>query len=281
MSERDGKLYLGQVLSGYRLEEQVGRGGFATVLKARRESDGKSVALKVLRTKHRGKFRAERQLLREAQILKKLRHPRIVSCLDFGRQGPWVFMAMPLVVGEVLSRALARGPLEEAVALDCGRQVLEALEYLHGKGLVHQDVKPDNVLRGPRGECTLFDFGLALTREDVLIGRTGVGPGRIAGTGSYRAPEQADPKGVVGTAADIYAFGITLHRLLTGALPAKAATEAAESESEELSASEQATHEPARASRVLSGELQALINGCLAAAARERPSARALRRQLG
>ena len=277
MSERDGKLYLGQVLSGYRLEEQVGRGGFATVLKARRESDGASVALKVLRTKHRGKFRAERQLMREARILKKLRHPKIVSCVDFGRQGPWVFMAMPLIEGEVLSRALSRGPLAESVALDCARQILEALEYLHGKGLVHQDVKPDNVLRGPRGDCTLFDFGLALTREDVLIGRTGVGPGRVAGTGSYRAPEQAAPKGIVGTAADIYAFGITLHRLLTGALPAQISP----STDSEVAAASELSSEEGRSSAALSSELQALINSCLAELPRERPTARALRRSLG
>lgn len=277
MNERDGKLYLGQVLAGYRLEEQVGRGGFATVLKARRESDGASVALKVLRTKHRGKFRAERQLLREAQILKKLRHPKIVSCVDFGRQGPWVFMAMPLIKGEVLSRALARGPLEEEVALDCARQLLDALEYLHGKGLVHQDVKPDNLLRGSRGECTLFDFGLALTREDVLIGRTGAGPGRISGTGSYRAPEQANPKGVVGTSADIYAFGVTLHRLLTGILPTHVEG------SEELEASDAlpSTPLPGRSSPELNSELQALINACLAESSRDRPSARSLRTSLG
>lgn len=279
MSERDGKLYLGQVLSGYRLEEQVGRGGFATVLKARRESDGVAVALKVLRTKHRGKFRAERQLLREARILKKLRHPKIVSCVDFGRQGPWVFMAMPLIKGEVLSRALSRGPLEESVALDCARQVLEALEYLHGKGLVHQDVKPDNVLRGPRGDCTLFDFGLALTREDVLIGRTGVGPGRVAGTGSYRAPEQADPKGIVGTSADIYALGVTLHRLLTGALPAQISP-TTDSEVAAVAAALEPSPE-GRSSPALSCELQALINSCLAESPQGRPTARALRRSLG
>ncbi|MBL4850367.1 MAG: serine/threonine protein kinase [Planctomycetes bacterium] len=253
----DDKLYLGQILGGYRLESQVGRGGFAIVLKARRERDGAAVALKVLRSKHRGKFRAERQLLREAQILKGLRHPKIVSCIDFGRTGAWVFLAMPLIKGEVLSQTLARGPLEEGAAIDCGGQVLEALEYLHGRGLVHQDVKPDNVLRGSRGRCTLFDFGLALTREDVLIGRTGAGPGRIAGTGSYRAPEQADPKGVVGTKADIYSFGVTLHRLLTGELP-----------------------EGGALSPKISAALRPLIASSLEAEPKARPSARALRRDL-
>lgn len=260
MSDRPESLHVGQILAGYRLEGQVGRGGFAKVLRARRLSDQVQVALKVLRSKHLGQFRAERQLLREARILKGLHHPQIVRCLEFGRAGPWVYLAMPLIEGEPLSLTLARGPLPRADALEIGVQVLTALDYLHGKGVVHQDVKPDNVLRSAGGACTLLDFGLAMTREDVLVGRTGAGPGRVSGTGSYRAPEQAEPKGIVGTASDLFAFGVTLHRICTGEL--LRCDEEADSARPELEA------------------LAAHLSACVRRDPQARPSARALRREL-
>lgn len=254
---RAESLQVGQILAGYRLEGRVGQGGFAQVLRARRLSDDVQVALKLLRPKFLGQARAEARLQREAQLLLGLRHPRIVPCLESGRDGPWGYLAMPLLEGQPLSLTLAAGPLPRAEALEVGVQVLSALEYLHGKGLVHQDVKPDNLLRSSRGECTLLDFGLAMTREEVLVARTGAGLKRVTGTGSYRAPEQADPAGVVTTATDLFTFGVTLHRLCTGRL---------------LSCEE--TPDAAL------GALGPLLAACVRPEPRARPSARALRRSL-
>ncbi|RMG16527.1 MAG: serine/threonine protein kinase [Planctomycetota bacterium] len=253
----DERLHAGQVLAGYRLEGTAGSGGFCDVLRATRLADGAPVALKVLRAKHRGQRHRELQLLREGSLLQSLRHPRIVRCLDAGRAGPWTFLALEWLEGRALSALLERGRLRPDLALDCGFQLLEALEYLHRRGVVHQDVKPDNLLLGPRRRCTLFDFGLARTRTDALQERAGLDPLRIAGSASYRAPEQSDPHAPVGTPADIYAFAVTLHRLLTRRLPSAGAPSAR-----------------------LPEPLRALLARCLAEDPAARPTAAELRRSL-
>ncbi|MGE0710471.1 MAG: serine/threonine-protein kinase [Planctomycetota bacterium] len=250
-------LFVGQVLAGYRLEGKGGMGGFARVLRATRLSDGAAVALKLLRRKHRGQARRERQLLREGELLRMLDHPRVLRCLESGRAGPWTFLALPWIEGKPLSTVLGSGPLPRALALDCAFQALEALDYIHGKGVVHQDVKPDNLLLDRQRRCTLFDFGLATTREDRLAERAAGGPGRIVGTGSYRAPEQETPGAAVDTSADIYAFAVTLHRLLTAKLP-----------DEETDVA------------LLGERVAELIARCLDADPQARPTARDLRREL-
>lgn len=250
------QLHVGQVLGGYRLEGKAGRGGFAHVLRATRVSDGRQVALKVLRLDRGDLARRERRLLDEGRLLQTLQHPRVLGCLGVGRDGPWTFLVLPWIDGAPLSAHVASGPLERRLALDCGFQVLEALEYLHRKGVVHQDVKPDNLLLDRRGACTLCDFGLAFSLMDALVDRVG-GVRRVAGTSSYRAPEQSDPDAPVGPPADLYGFGVTLHRLLTGRLP-------------EGGAPDPSLGEP----------LAALVAGCLAADPKARPTASTLRRAL-
>lgn len=256
MGDEVEKLHAGQVLDGYRLEAKVGRGGFAHVLRATRLSDRQQVVLKVLRLDRGDLARRERRLLEEGRIMQRLEHPRVLRCLGVGRAGPWTFLVLPWIDGTPLSAKLAHGPLERALALDCGFQTLEALEYLHRRGVVHQDVKPDNLLLDRRGGCTLCDFGLAFSVMDALVARAG-GLRRIAGSTSYRAPEQEDPDAEVGPPADIHGFGVTLHRLLTGKLP-------------EGRAPDPALDEP----------LRSLLARCLDPDPARRPSASALRAAL-
>jgi serine/threonine-protein kinase len=253
----DDRLYAGRVIAGYRLEGRVGEGGFAHVLKASRVSDGTPVALKLLREEHHGQRRRERQILREGRLLQSLSHPRILSCLGVGRAGAWAYLALPWIDGEALSSVLERGRLSRKLALDCGFQVLEALEYLHRKGIVHQDVKPDNLVLDAQGNCTLVDFGLAQTRKDALLERAAGGVAKIVGSVSYRAPEQADPHGEVDAKADVYAFAVTLHRLITRKLPKSGAPHAA-----------------------LEADLAGALAPCLSVDPAARPTAQALRRQL-
>lgn len=254
MSER---LYAGQVLSGYRLEGSAGRGGFGMVLKASRITDGKTVALKVLRPKHHGDLRREKQLLNEGKILRTLDHPRILRCLDVGRAGAWSFLVLPWVDGQPLSQHLAGGGLKPELALDCAFQILEALDYVHRKGMIHQDVKPGNILINSRGKCFLFDFGLAVTRTDALKLRAAGGTQRSVGTGSFQAPEQSIRGASVGRSADIYSFGVSLHQMLTGALPQGGVLSSA-----------------------LSAEVADIVTSCLAEDPKARPSAQALRQKL-
>lgn len=247
------QLHVGQILGGYRLEGKAGRGGFAHVLRATRVSDGRPVALKVLRLDRGDLARRERRLLEEGRIMSRLEHPRVLRCLGVGRDGPWTFLVLPWIDGEPLSAALERGPLERGRALDVGFQLLEALEYLHRRGVVHQDVKPENVLVDRRGACTLCDFGLASSVMGALVARAR-GTRRVAGSASYRAPEQADPGAEVGPAADIYGFAVTFHRALTGRLPEAGAVDAS-----------------------LGDALGGLLARCLAPDPAARPSASALR----
>lgn len=240
------------------LESTAGRGGFGNILRAKKMRTGQVVALKVLRDRHRGDLRREKQLVREGKVLQTLDHPRVLRCLDIGRAGPWSFLVLPWLEGEVLSDTLAAGPLKRSLAMDVAFQVLEALAYIHKRGVVHQDIKPDNLLLDDRGRVTLFDFGLALTRKDSLKERArGGGIKRIVGSSSYRAPEQETPDASVGERADIYAFAVTLHRLLTGTLPQDGALDPS-----------------------LDAGLAGALAPCLALEPSARPSAAALRRTL-
>jgi serine/threonine protein kinase len=123
--------------------------------------------------------------------------------------------------------------------------------------MIHQDVKPSNMLIDARGKCFLFDFGLAVTRTDSLKLRAGGGLQRRVGTGSFRAPEQEVRGASVGRSADIYSFGVSLHQMLTGELPQGAALSSA-----------------------LSPEVAGIISSCLAEKPGDRPSAQTLRQQL-
>jgi len=206
----------------YRIIEPLGRGGMASVYKAYDAALNRYVALKVLPREflHDPTF-AER-FRREAQVIALLEHPNIIPIyaydIDQAEGIPW--MAMRLIAGGALSSRLKRGPTPLARAVAIVRGVADALEYAHGKGIVHRDVKPQNILLDEDGRVYLADFGVA----KIVEGPGGVTvTGMISGTPQYMAPEQATGTKLDGR-ADIYSLGIVAYELFTGRVPFSADT---------------------------------------------------------
>ncbi|MFI5230652.1 MAG: serine/threonine-protein kinase, partial [Gemmatimonadales bacterium] len=208
---------LQEALAGeYSLERELGRGGMGIVYLAREVQLDRLVAIKVLpealaeRPDIRGRF------LREARTSASLSHPNIVPIYRVGERGGFVFFVMAYVHGETLGERLRRnGPLPPASATRLVREVAWALAYAHGRGIVHRDVKPDNILIEAGTERALVsDFGIALGRE----GDAAATPGQVMGTLRFMSPEQAAGDLVDGR-SDLYALGVVAHLALTGALP--------------------------------------------------------------
>jgi len=207
------------VIEGYQITGQLGRGGMGVVYRASRESDRSEVALKVIRPAAAGSEHQIHRFLREANILRQLRHPNIVAFHEMGLAGELIYFAMDYVPGTDASTLLKRdGPLETGRAVRLVCQVLEALQYAHAEGFVHRDVKPANLLvTGPAGYevSKLADFGLArVYHASPLSGLTTLGD--VGGTTPYLPPEQITAYREVNPAADQYATAATLYRLLTG-----------------------------------------------------------------
>ncbi|CAN5125517.1 serine/threonine-protein kinase [soil metagenome] len=198
-------------LPGYTLKRPLGRGGMATVYLATQESLGREVALKVLSPSQ--DLRAGERFLREARLAAQLNHPHIVPIYDFGvHQGQaWIAMQY-LPLGTVAPLSGER--LEPRAALRIVRDIADALDYAHSHGVVHRDIKPDNILRG-EGVAMLSDFGIArlLEEESNLTAE-----GTSVGTPLYMSPEQLRGDKIDGR-ADLYSLGIVLWQLLTGDLP--------------------------------------------------------------
>lgn len=187
-------------MSTYRVEEEIGRGGMATVYAGRHEQLGRPVALKVLaeHLAHDDAFRT--RFLREARIAARLQHPHLVRTFDVSEIGGLPCIVMELVRGGTLEGG--RLTHEEAA------QVADALAHAHAHGVVHRDLKPANILRGPDG-VKIADFGIARAAEETQVTQAGT----VLGTLRYLAPEQADGR-PVGPAADVYSLGVVLDELL-------------------------------------------------------------------
>ena len=207
------------VVHGYRLLKEIGRGGMGVVYRGIRESDGSEVAIKTIRPGANPGPTAMARFLREAVILKELRHPRIVGFRDSGDVGGLLYFVMEFVPGRDAAQLVAaEGPLPVRRAVGITMHLLEALTYAHAKGFVHRDIKPANLLvSGELGQeaVRVADFGLARTyQESALSGLTL--SGSAAGTPQFMPPEQVTDFRGAKPAADLYSAAATLYHLLTG-----------------------------------------------------------------
>jgi serine/threonine-protein kinase len=205
----------GSSFGPYRIVAPLGRGGMATVYRAHDPALDRDVALKVLPAEflHDPAF-AER-FRQEARVAARLEHPHVVPIHNFGIEGGRPWMAMRLVTGGSLAGRVARGPLVPREAAALLADVAGALDYAHGRGVVHRDVKPANVLLDEAGRAYLADFGVAKMLEGSSIATA---TGLIQGTPSYMAPEQA-MGAKVDHLADVYALGVMAFECLTGRVP--------------------------------------------------------------
>jgi serine/threonine-protein kinase len=209
-----------RTLSHYEIIEELGRGGMATVHRARDRRHDRHVAVKVMLPEIASSI-GPRRFLSEIEIAARLQHPGIVPVFDSGDDDGQLFFVMPLIEGESLRSRLDREtqiPVDEAVRLV--REVAEALGYAHGEGVVHRDLKPENVLIS-RGHALLTDFGIARAshidadQSTLVATQAGVTPG----TPAYMSPEQASGRREIGPESDVYSLGCVLYELLTGELP--------------------------------------------------------------
>ena len=209
------------VLGDYHLGAKLGAGAMGAVYRARQISKDRPAAVKVLRP-HLAKNQLFLQrFLREADVMARLSHPNIVRCFGMGKQHGRHYLAMELVEGASLGDWLYRlGRLSVGDAVHIGLAVTRGLQHAHQNGLVHRDVKPDNILLTRDGQVKLADLGLAkgVFDEDVSATQTGQG----AGTPVYMAPEQARNARDADPRSDLYALGCVLYHLLTGQFPFRA-----------------------------------------------------------
>ena len=220
-----GERLAAAVAGRYVVERELARGGMATVFLARDLRHDRHVAIKVLRDEIAAAVGAER-FLEEIRVTASLQHPHILPLFDSGSAGGLLWYVMPFVEGETLRTRLTRGgrlAVEEAVRLV--REIADALEHAHRHGVVHRDVKPENVLLHD-GHALVADFGIALAVEQAggdRLTRTGI----TLGTPQYMAPEQAIGERTIDARTDVYALGTVLYEMIAGEPPFAAPSQAA------------------------------------------------------
>ncbi len=205
---------------GLEILEVAGRGGMGTIYKARQPQLDRLVALKILSPElGRDPAFAER-FSREAQALAKLNHSNIVGIFDFGQAGGFYYFLMEYVDGVTLSQLIRQKEIHQEEALRIVIETCHALQYAHEEGIVHQDIKPSNILLDKKGRVKIADFGLArLAGQKRREPADGDRVAMIMGTPPYMAPEQVATPHKVDRRADLYALGVVFYEMLTGQLP--------------------------------------------------------------
>lgn len=224
LAEKEPESYLpGQHLGFYTILSLLGAGGMGVVYRARDSKLGREVAIKVLPTAFVHDPDRLSRFQREARMLASLNHPNIATIYGLERSGGVDFLVMELIAGQTLAQRLGAGPLATEEALAISRQIAEALEAAHEKGVIHRDLKPANVKVTPEGRVKVLDFGLAkaLAADDGLdlsqaptVTDLRTAEGRIVGTPAYMSPEQARGN-PVDKRTDVWAFGCVLYELLS------------------------------------------------------------------
>jgi serine/threonine protein kinase/Tfp pilus assembly protein PilF len=211
----------GENIGPYRVMEQLGQGGMATVYKAYHAALDRYVALKVLHPAFGEDPNFEARFQREARLVAKLDHPNIVSIYDYSEHDKRPFLVMKFIEGETLKARMARGPLAADELAKIIEAIGSALAYAHKMGILHRDIKPSNVLLTTDGSIYLADFGLA---RIASMGESTLSGDMIMGTPQYISPEQAMGKKDLDEGTDIYSFGVMLYEMVVGQVPFNADT---------------------------------------------------------
>lgn len=216
MTSQEHFLQIGSLLNNrYVIEAEVGRGGYSVVYKAQDQILETTVAIKLLVPPPVAAISAKERLRREVMALQTLNHPSIIRIYDLHDEGHWSFMIMDYIDGGTLDQYVARhGPLTQDTAKAFGRHIAEALVLAHRHGILHRDVKPQNMMITSDHHAVLTDFGSAKIEGQATVTATGA----YVGTMDYLAPEVFDGNRPDGR-SDIYSLGISLYFALTGTLP--------------------------------------------------------------
>jgi eukaryotic-like serine/threonine-protein kinase len=208
----------------YRLLSPLGAGGMAVVYKAQDLALGRLVAVKILREPHTNDPEFLARFQQEARAAANLAHPNIVTVHDFGRDGGRNYIVMEYIEGKDLKTLIKEGsPFKPDRALDIAIQICAGIGYAHRAGLVHCDVKPQNILVTPDGRVKVTDFGIAKAMASIQPGET---TDVVWGSPQYYSPEQAAGEAPT-PASDVYSIGIVMYEMLAGRLPFVASTQQA------------------------------------------------------
>jgi serine/threonine-protein kinase len=211
-----GGLAPGARFGEYEILDELGAGGMGRVYRAKDLTLERTVALKTLAPQFGSDAGFVQRFLKEARAAARLNHPNIVQIYDFGQEGDTYYLAMEYVDGHSLGAYLRRGHFTERDAILVVRHACRALAVAHAEGLVHRDIKPDNLMLTSRGEVKLVDLGIAKrVDEDQSLTQTG----QAVGTPHYISPEQIRGLRDIDARADIYSLGATLYHLVTGHTP--------------------------------------------------------------
>jgi len=212
---------VGENIGPYRIVEQLGQGGMATVFKAYHASLDRYVALKALHPAFNTDASFASRFQREARVVARLEHPNIVPVYDFAEHETRPYLVMKFIEGDTLKARMDQGPLTAEEIAKIVEAVGSALAYAHKQGVLHRDVKPSNVLLANDGSIYLADFGLARMAQS---GESTLSSDMVMGTPQYISPEQAMGKADLDARTDLYSFGVMLYELVVGRVPFNADT---------------------------------------------------------
>jgi serine/threonine-protein kinase len=218
---------IAESIAHYRIIRKLGAGGMGEVYLALDTKLDRNVAIKVLRPDSLAEENLKKRLVREAQAAAKLDHPNICAIYDVNEADSLTFIVMQYIEGETLAEKMERKPLDLSTALAMAEQAAEGLAEAHAHGIVHRDVKPQNMMITPRGQLKILDFGLAKQMRssdtvdyDAPTAPLLSTPGLVVGTMPYMSPEQVQGEPLDGS-SDIFSLGVTLYEMLAGKHPFK------------------------------------------------------------
>src|SRR6266540_2106088 len=218
---------IAESIAHYRIIKKLGAGGMGEVYLALDTKLDRKVAIKVLAPDFIAEENLKRRLLREAQAAAKLDHPNICAVYDVNEADSLTFIVMQYIEGETLAEEMERQPTGVSTALAIAEQAAEGLAEAHAHGIVHRDIKPQNMMITPRGQLKILDFGLAkqMRSSDTVDNEAPTAtllstPGLVVGTMPYMSPEQVQGE-PLDPSSDIFSLGVTLYEMLAGKHPFK------------------------------------------------------------